>query len=75
VCRGSSLAGARGRRRSLGWDQSLIELEQDLSFLPAGVVGQVTVYTGRSHVTDLVRQIILPMNSWLNYIPFEIQRH
>jgi hypothetical protein len=47
-----------------------IALEDDLSqfHLPAGVAGEVAVYTHHVHHVALIRKVPFCMKSWQNYV-------
>ncbi|QCI68260.1 HlyD family secretion protein [Phreatobacter stygius] len=69
---GGGLLSVEDRARTPGRAQVIIKV-LDLprgANLPAGAIGQVAVYSGRFEHVAIIRQILLRMKSWLNYLVF-----
>jgi multidrug resistance efflux pump len=65
-----TLLNMEDRSKSVGRVVTRIDITDDLSsyHLPAGATAQVAVYTEHWRALAVIRQIILRMNAWLNYV-------
>ena len=63
----------RGQRTEGGRALAIIDVTDDMSNyqIPLGAAGQVALYTEHWHHVSMIREILLRMRSWQNYVFLE----